>query len=85
MSLAAHLSELRKRLFRSAAALALGAVAGWFLSDYALAALRGPVLQIAAQQGRDATLNYDSITGAFDLKMQMAVTIGVIVASPIWL
>nr|WP_240183721.1 twin-arginine translocase subunit TatC [Leifsonia aquatica] len=85
MSLAEHFVELRKRLFRSAIALLVGAVIGWFLADFVMDALRGPITQIAEQQGRDATLNYDSITGAFDLKMQVAVTIGAIISSPVWL
>ena len=40
-------------------------------------AMRGPITDIAKQQGREAMLNFDSITGAFDLKMQIAITIGV--------
>jgi sec-independent protein translocase protein TatC len=85
MTLAEHFIELRKRLFRSALALVGGAVIGWFLSGYVMDALRGPITDIAKQQGREAMLNYDSITGAFDLKMQVAITIGVIVSSPFWL
>ncbi len=85
MTLAEHFIELRKRLFRSALGLLVGAVVGWFLADYLLDALRGPITDIATQQGRQAQLNYDSITGAFDLKMQIAVTVGVIVSSPVWL
>ena len=85
MTLAEHFVELRKRLFRSALALLLGSVVGWFLSGYVMDALRGPITEIAKQQDRVATLNYDSITGAFDLKMQVAITIGAIISSPVWL
>nr|WP_223227714.1 twin-arginine translocase subunit TatC [Leifsonia xyli] len=85
MSLAEHFIELRKRLFRSAIALFAGAIIGWFLASPVMNAMRGPVTDIAAQQGREAMLNYDSITGAFDLKMQMAITIGAIISSPVWL
>ncbi|SEA80731.1 twin-arginine translocase subunit TatC [Leifsonia sp. 21MFCrub1.1] len=85
MTLAEHFIELRKRLFRSALALVGGAVVGWFLSGYVMDALRGPITDIAKQQGREAMLNYDSITGAFDLKMQVAITIGAIISSPVWL
>ena len=85
MSLAEHFIELRKRLFRAALALAGGAVVGWFLAGPVMDALRGPITEIAKQQNREAMLNYDSITGAFDLKMQMAITIGAIISSPVWL
>jgi sec-independent protein translocase protein TatC len=85
MSLGDHLVELKRRLFRSALALAAGSVAGWFLAGAVMDALRAPVDQIAAQQGRAAMLNYDTVTAAFDLRMQVALTVGVVVSSPIWL
>ncbi|MFE4948761.1 twin-arginine translocase subunit TatC [Leifsonia sp. NPDC056665] len=85
MSLAEHFVELRKRLFRAALGLLVGAVAGWILAGPVMDALREPITAIAKQQGREALLNYGSITGAFDLKMQMAVTIGIIISSPVWL
>lgn len=85
MPIAGHLAELRRRLFRSAAALLGGAVAGWFFAAPVLDALRVPIQQIADTQHRMAELNYDTITGAFDLRMQVAITVGVIVSSPVWL
>jgi sec-independent protein translocase protein TatC len=85
MSLGEHFVELRKRLFRSAAGLILGGVAGWFLSGFVLDALRAPITQLAAAQNRVAELNYDNITGAFDLKMEIAFTIGLVLSSPVWL
>lgn len=85
MTLGEHFVELRKRLFRSAIGLLIGAVIGWFLAGWVLDALREPIIQIAKQQNRLAELNYDNITGAFDLKLQIAVTIGVVISSPIWL
>jgi sec-independent protein translocase protein TatC len=85
MSLGEHFVELRKRLFRSAAGLILGGVAGWFLADFVLNALRAPITQLATAQHRVAELNYDNITGAFDLKMEIAFTIGLVISSPVWL
>ena len=85
MSLAEHFVELRKRLFRAAIGLLVGAVVGWILAGPVMDALREPITAIAKQQGREALLNYGSITGAFDLKMQMAITIGIIISSPVWL
>jgi sec-independent protein translocase protein TatC len=85
MSLAAHLIELRKRLFRSAGSIALGAVAGWFLADPLLDAIRAPLEEVARTHSGLTALNYDTVTAAFDLKIQMAVTIGIIISSPIWL
>ncbi|MGH1524415.1 twin-arginine translocase subunit TatC [Leifsonia sp. L25] len=85
MTLAAHVSELRRRAVRSAAALLAGTVGGWFVSPLLLAALRAPIAQAAASQHRLAALNFDTITGAFDLRMQAAFAIGLVASSPIWL
>jgi sec-independent protein translocase protein TatC len=83
MSLAAHLIELRKRLFRGALAIVAGAVGGFFLAGYVLDVLRAPILAIAEQH--NATLNFPTITAAFDLRLQIALTIGIVISSPIWL
>lgn len=83
MSLGQHLLELRKRLFRAAIGILIGAVVGFFLSPLVLDILRQPILDIA--ESRDASLNYDSITGAFDLRMQIALYVGLVISSPVWL
>lgn len=85
MSLGEHLIELRKRLVIAAVAVVLAAVAGWFLSDLVWDALRVPIAQIAEEQGREANINYGDITSAFDLKLQIAFFLAIILASPVWL
>lgn len=85
MSLGEHLIELRKRLFISAIAIVVGLIAGWFLSDFVWDALRVPIQQIAVEQGREANINYGDITSAFDLKLQIAFFISILIASPVWL
>jgi sec-independent protein translocase protein TatC len=85
MSLGGHLVELRKRLYLSAIFIVLGAVAGWFSADFLLAQLREPIFLVASSQDRVATLNYDGITSAFDLKLQIAFTVGIVISSPFWL
>ena len=83
MSLGQHLVELRKRLFRSAIAIVLGAVGGWFLYPFVWDGLRAPIETIA--QSRNAVLNYQGITTAFDVHMQIAIYVGLFLSSPIWL
>jgi sec-independent protein translocase protein TatC len=85
MSLGAHLVELRKRLYVIALAIAVATVAGWFLGSPLLEAMKRPIEEIARSQHRIATLNYDSVASAFDLRIQIAFTIGLVIASPIWL
>lgn len=83
MSLGQHLIELRKRLFRSALGILVGGVIGFVLSEQVLDILRQPIVDIA--DSRNATLNYDTVTGAFDLRVLIAVYLGIILSSPIWL
>ncbi|MEJ6550719.1 twin-arginine translocase subunit TatC [Corynebacterium sp. USCH3] len=83
MPLAGHLREGRRRITRVAAALAVGMVVAYLLSDQVLDVLRAPVVEIA--QSRSASINYDSITGAFDLKLRIALFGGIAVSSPVWL
>src|SRR5690606_35404777 len=84
MTLGAHLVELRKRLMISAIAIVLGMIAGWVLSNQVWALLRRPVDELEAM-GRDAIIAYGDISSGFDTRMQIALFIAVLIASPIWL
>lgn len=85
MSLGEHFLELRKRLLISAIAIVVGLVAGWIFRFQVWDVLRQPVYDIAEQQGREASINYGDVTSGFDLQVQIALFIAVIVASPVWL
>lgn len=85
MTLGQHLREFRRRIIWAVVGLLLGSVAGWFLSGFVLDAMRAPIAALAEQQHRLAELNYDNITGAFDLRIRIAITIGVVLSSPVWL
>lgn len=84
MSLGEHLVELRKRLFISAVAIVVGLVGGWILSGLVWDVLRMPIQQLI-DAGREATIAYGDITGAFDTKMQISLFVAVLIASPVWL
>ncbi|WP_255513401.1 twin-arginine translocase subunit TatC [Homoserinibacter sp. GY 40078] len=83
MPLAQHLREARVRAVRAAAALLVGAVAGYLLSDAIFDVLREPIEQLAAS--RDASLNFDTVTSAFDLRLRVALVAGIVLSSPVWL
>ena len=85
MSLGQHLIELRKRLYLAAAGLLVGAIVGWFLSDFVWDQLREPIYAIINAQHRNAQINYPDITSAFDLKLKISLYVGLIVSSPVWL
>lgn len=83
MPIAGHLREARRRATRAAVSLLVGVVIGFLLTDQILDILRAPVEELA--QSRQASLNYDTVTGAFDLELRIALFTGVIVSSPVWL
>ncbi len=84
MSLGEHLVELRKRLIIAALGLVLGLVGGFFLVDPVWEMLRKPINDLKLQ-GREAVLTYSAITEGFDLRIQIALFIAVIITAPIWL
>lgn len=85
MSLAEHFIELRKRLMISAIAIAVALVVGWLLRTEVWNVLREPLIQLAEENGREAQINYGDVTSAFDLQVQIALFIAVVLAAPVWL
>ncbi|MDP3209271.1 MAG: twin-arginine translocase subunit TatC [Rhodoglobus sp.] len=83
MSLGDHLRELRKRLVISAIAILVAAIIGFIFAPIVIDALRVPINQIA--ENRNAQIIYTTVTGAFDLRIAIAITIAIVIASPIWL
>lgn len=83
MPLAGHLREARVRLRRASLALVVGLVVGWLMTDAVLDVLRGPVTALA--ESRDATLNYTSVSAAFELKTTIALCLAVVLSAPVWL
>lgn len=82
MPLAGHLREARSRGARSAVALVIASAVGFWLADPIMNVLREPIEQLALT--RSASLNYNTVTGAFDLKLKIAVVTGVVLSSPVW-
>lgn len=83
MSLGQHLIELRNRGMIAAAGVLVAAIAGWFVQPFVWDALSGPIHSFA--HDHNAALNYTSLTGAFDLRMQLTLYIGLVASSPLWL
>jgi sec-independent protein translocase protein TatC len=85
MSLGAHLVELRNRLFWSVLFVAAGTVAGWMVFDQVFQVLQAPVKEISAAKNIDATINFGTVVGAFDTRVQVSIFLGILLASPFWL
>src|SRR3546814_252342 len=86
MSLGAHLVELRRRLMIAAAALLVGMVVAFFITDVVIDVLTKPIRIVAENRGTDlVALNFDTVTSAFDMRMRIAFAIGLLLSAPIWL
>ena len=84
MALKEHLREMRNRLIKSAIAAVIGAVAGFMVYNPFMQYITEP-LQRLADSGRTATINYSSVGGSFNIMVEVALVLGVIFASPVWL
>ena len=76
MSLADHLTELRRRVIVSALAIAAGTVVGWLVAPQAIAILKAPI---------PGTLYFTQLGGAFMVQLKLALLIGVALGSPMLL
>ncbi|AIY00258.1 Twin-arginine translocation protein TatC [Arthrobacter sp. PAMC 25486] len=85
MPLKAHLIEARNRLFKSALAMIPGVILGWIVYEPLMYALTEPLRDISAIRGIDAQLNFEGVTTSFDLKIQISLILGLIIASPVWI
>ncbi len=85
MALKEHLREARNRLFKSAVAVIVATVLGFFVYEPVLRALAAPIIAINEQEGRTASLNFDSAASPFDLLIQVSVFLGLVLSSPVWL
>jgi len=85
MPLRAHLAELRNRVIFAALGIALGAVVGWFLFEPVFAALQQPLLDVAARDDNPVTINFAGLATALDMRVKVAVFLGVVITSPWWL
>ena len=86
MSLGDHLRELRNRLIVAHLAIALGGVVGWLAYDWLLTTLSEPLLALSRRRGGGLVqLNFAGVTTAFSLKLKVALFVGVLIASPVWL
>ena len=83
MSLAEHLVELKRRLTIAAITIVLGAIGGFFLSDWVIKLLIGPIRDVA--DDRNIQLTYTTLTEQFDLRFQIAVALSILLTSPVWL
>ncbi|KAB1650194.1 twin-arginine translocase subunit TatC [Pseudoclavibacter endophyticus] len=85
MPLMAHLVEFRNRFIISAIAVVLGMIGGFLLTEVVFDAIRVPITELAAVRTGGAVLNFSNVTTGFDIRLQMALTLGIVISSPVWL
>lgn len=86
MSLADHLRELRNRFLKCLMAVVAGGVLGWIQYLPLLDFLQRPLKVVSEREGWGAVgLNYQGLTTPFGLQLTVALWLGVILASPVWL
>lgn len=86
MPLGAHFRELRNRVLIATVAITVAAIIGWYLYDPVIAFLTAPIEAVKNERGDDlVSLNFNSITGPFAMRLKVAVFVGILMASPVWL
>ena len=86
MSLGGHVAELRRRLLIAAIALVAGMVVSFLVTDPIIHVLTEPIRAVADSRGDGfALLNFETVTSAFDLRLRIAFSIGILISAPIWL
>lgn len=93
MPLMEHIRELRNRVIKAALAILLGAIVGFILRDHILLALESPVCHIRGLNGvghgtaqcPDGAIVFQGPTAQVSLSFKIAMYVGIVVGSPIWL
>ncbi|MET0468319.1 MAG: twin-arginine translocase subunit TatC [Aeromicrobium sp.] len=88
MPLFDHLAELRSRLMKALAAIAVGVAVAWYFYPEILDWLTAPYEQVRPaleDEGIDSELVISGIGGAFQFQLKTSVIAGLVLSSPVWL
>lgn len=90
MPLVEHLRELRKRLVISVGAILIGTIVGWMIYPQAFDFIKQPyvdgIAPLLERQGFNASLVLNGGVGsAFSFRLKLALTIGLVISSPVWI
>ncbi|GAA1956347.1 twin-arginine translocase subunit TatC [Catenulispora subtropica] len=93
MPLAEHIRELRTRLFRASLGIAIGSVAGWFVHRWVIHRLTRPVCDTKVNgvakgithECASGVLTSVGSTSGIAISFKVALLVGLLIASPVWL
>jgi sec-independent protein translocase protein TatC len=89
MPLMDHLRELRRRLFIAVVAILVGTIAGWIAYPQVFEFVKQPYVEgiapLLSRSGFDATLVLSGgIGSAFSFRLKVALVLGLLLSSPVW-
>ncbi len=84
MSLREHLRELRNRFFKAAIFIVLGTIVGFIVYQPAFTILTEPITRLSTEEAPVEVI-FSSVAQPFDIMLQVALFIGLILSSPFWL
>jgi len=89
MPLMDHLRELRRRLFIAVVAILVGTIAGWIAYPQVFEFVKQPYVEgiapLLSRSGFDATLVLSGgIGSAFSFRLKVALVLGLLLSSPLW-
>jgi sec-independent protein translocase protein TatC len=82
MSFFQHLAELRKRLIRSAAAIMLGAIVGFYIARRVMEFVARPMYKALRDAGLLDKLYYTSPAGYLNMVITLGIYLGIVMALP---
>jgi sec-independent protein translocase protein TatC len=93
MPLVEHIRELRNRIIKAALAILIGAIIGFIFRSHVLHALETPVCNIKGVIGvgqrnpqcPNGAIVYQGPTAQVSLSFKIAMYVGIVLASPVWL
>lgn len=89
MSLLEHFRELRSRLFRASIGVLLGGILGWVFYNSIVRTLSRPICRLKLKTLTSAqscgSLYVNGVLGPLNLKISVAIFVGIILSAPIWI
>ena len=88
MPLMEHIRELRNRIVKAALALAVGMVIGWFVYPHVWSFIEAPYCKIPQPVlfgHKGCVLVVNGLFDAFFIRLKLALVVGILLSSPVWL
>jgi sec-independent protein translocase protein TatC len=89
MPLLDHIRELRNRVFKAILVMTAGSIGGWFLYPYVWNFIQRPYCKLnipsSLTHGKSCQLYVTGLFDAFFLHLQLAIVVGIILSSPLWM